>query len=77
MGGEVLYTLDHSNLNSLQIVCLVRDETKAVKVQAEYPNVRTVVGDLDDVTLVKREAEAADIVLRMLLRRVYILAPLD
>lgn len=65
MGGEVLYTLDHSNLNSLQIVCLVRDETKAVKVQAEYPNVRTVVGDLDDVTLVKREAEAADIVLHL------------
>ncbi|KAH7355820.1 NAD dependent epimerase/dehydratase family protein [Pyrenochaeta sp. MPI-SDFR-AT-0127] len=65
VGGEVLYTLDNSNLGTLQITCLVRDEKKALEVQAVHPNIKTVLGDLDDVALVQREAEAADIVLHL------------
>lgn len=64
LGGEALHTLVNSSLNSTRIRCLIRDETKAEQVQSAYPNVDVVLGDLDDTTLVKREAEAADIVLR-------------
>lgn len=64
VGGEVLYSLTNSSLNVLQISCLVRGEAHAQLLQAAYPNVRTVLGDLDDASLVKQEAEAADVVLR-------------
>ncbi|KAF2825848.1 nucleoside-diphosphate-sugar epimerase [Ophiobolus disseminans] len=65
VGGEVLYNLTHSSLDGLQISSIVRSGDHAKQLQAAYPNIRTVVGDLDDVALVKREAESADIVLHL------------
>ncbi|KAF2123841.1 NAD dependent epimerase/dehydratase family protein [Dothidotthia symphoricarpi CBS 119687] len=63
VGGELLHILTNSNISSLYIACLVRDSAKAGQVQAAYPAIQTILGDLDDVDLVRREAEGADIVL--------------
>lgn len=43
---------------------LVRSTQKAEQVKAQYPNVRVVIGDLDDSALLERESAGADIVLR-------------
>jgi hypothetical protein len=45
----------------------VRNETQVQQVQAAHPDVSAVLGNLDDVDLMTQMAEAADIVLRMLL----------
>lgn len=43
---------------------LVRTEEKAAQVKAQYPNVRIVLGGLDDSALLEKESAEADIVLR-------------
>lgn len=43
---------------------LVRSSEKANQVKAQYPNIRIVLGDLDDSDILERESAAADIVLR-------------
>ena len=45
------------------ITALVRGS--ADRISDAFPKVRTVVGDLDDVELVEREASQASVVLRM------------
>ena len=47
-----------------KICALVRDDAKAAKVRAAYPNVRTVIGDLDNGALLKQEASEVSVVLR-------------
>ncbi|KAJ5708545.1 hypothetical protein N7488_008346 [Penicillium malachiteum] len=42
---------------------LVRSPEKAEQVKAKYPNVRIVLGDLEDSALLEKESAAADIVL--------------
>lgn len=50
---------------ALKIACLIRDQTKARQVQAQYPQVETILGDLDDESLITHQAEASDIVLHL------------
>lgn len=45
-------------------MALVRSTDKADQVKAQFPNVQTVIGDLDNSALLERESAAADIVLR-------------
>lgn len=42
----------------------MRSEASAAKVRAAYPNVRVVLGSLDDAELLTKEASWADLVLR-------------
>ncbi|KAL6708744.1 hypothetical protein ACN47E_002440 [Coniothyrium glycines] len=65
IGGEVLHTLAHAFPGNTQISALVRDQTKAQQVQEKYPKVQTILGDLDNATLVTSEAEGSDIVLHL------------
>lgn len=43
---------------------LVRTTEKAERVKSQYPNIRIVLGDLDDSALLEKESAAANIVLR-------------
>ncbi|OAL50971.1 NAD(P)-binding protein [Pyrenochaeta sp. DS3sAY3a] len=63
VGGEILHTLAQSTIKAERLSSLVRDKTKVQQVQDAYPEGEVVLGDLDDVGLVRQEAEAADIVL--------------
>jgi hypothetical protein len=47
----------------LDITAIVRNSDKGAKVAAQYPKIRLVYGDLDDVELLTIEASNADIVL--------------
>ncbi|PWY89197.1 nucleoside-diphosphate-sugar epimerase [Aspergillus heteromorphus CBS 117.55] len=62
IGGDALYALT-SKYPSYSISALVRSPEKAEQVQAQYPSVRVVVGDLDDSALLEKESADADIVL--------------
>lgn len=63
VGGEILHTLARAGHSGLHITSLVRDSSKAEQVQLAYPDVKTILGDLDDADLVKEESKAADVVL--------------
>jgi hypothetical protein len=43
---------------------LVRDASKTDQIKAAFPDIRIVVGELDDFELLKKEAADADIVVR-------------
>ncbi len=47
----------------MHITSLVRDASKAHQVQLAYPDVKTILGDLDDTDLIREQSKAADIVL--------------
>jgi N-acetyl-gamma-glutamylphosphate reductase len=47
-----------------EYACLVRSKDKGEKVKKAYPNVRIVLGGLDDSEILEEEASRADIVLR-------------
>jgi len=63
IGGQVLAGLVRSEAN-FTISALLRDQDKANIVARAFPNVNLVLGDLDDVDIIDREASKADIVLR-------------
>ena len=63
IGGDALYQL-HKNHPDFEYSALVRSQDKADKVLAQYPNVRIVLGDLDDADKITKEAAWADIVVR-------------
>jgi len=65
IGGEILHTLAHAGRSGLHITSLVRDASKAQQVQLAYPEVKTVLGDLDDTDLIRKQSKAADVVLSM------------
>lgn len=50
-----------------EYAALVRTQDKADLVKQAYPNIRIVLGGLDDSNLLKEEAAKADVVLRMFL----------
>ena len=52
-----------STAPKLDVVCLVRGEAKARQVKAAHPDATVIEGSLEDTDIVKREAEASDIVL--------------
>ena len=65
LGGDILYALKQGSLTSATIACLNRDPKKAEQIRAAYPGVEIVPGDLDSIEVIRKEAEKADIVLRM------------
>ncbi|KAJ5900015.1 hypothetical protein N7495_004759 [Penicillium taxi] len=62
IGGDALATLVAKH-PELSFSALVRSSEKAEQIKAQYPNIRIVLGDLDDSALLERESAAADIVL--------------
>ncbi|RDW56722.1 hypothetical protein BP6252_14015 [Coleophoma cylindrospora] len=64
VGGDALYHLSSAPAN-YDISALVRDSEKASVVQAAFPHIRVVQGDLDDANLIEEEAKKADIVLNL------------
>lgn len=63
IAGDALATLV-SKYPNFSYSALVRSTHKAEQVKAQYPNIRIVLGGLDDSALLERESAAADIVLR-------------
>ncbi|KAJ8111477.1 hypothetical protein OPT61_g5934 [Boeremia exigua] len=63
VGGDILHTLTRAGHSGLHITSLVRDASKAQQVQLAYPDVKTILGDLDNSKLIREQSEAADIVL--------------
>ena len=64
IAGDALATLVARH-PEISYTALVRSAEKAEQVKAQYPNIRVVLGDLDDSALLEKESAAADIVLRM------------
>ena len=62
IGGAVLDVIV-STTTSLDVTALVRDESKAKRLREKYPNVKTIIGDLENVELVKSAAIEAEIVI--------------
>ncbi|KAI2785978.1 hypothetical protein POX_h09743 [Penicillium oxalicum] len=62
IGGDALAVI-HNAHPEFSYVALVRSTDKADQVKAQFPNVQTVIGDLDNSALLERESAAADIVL--------------
>lgn len=63
IGGEILHTLARAEPSGLHITSLVPDAGKAERVKLAYPNVKIILGDLNDTDLIREQAQAADIVL--------------
>lgn len=63
IAGDAFYTI-HRAHPDYEYSALVRTEDKANKVRAAYPDVRIVIGGLDDSSILEEEAAKADIVLR-------------
>ncbi|KAF2018815.1 NAD(P)-binding protein [Aaosphaeria arxii CBS 175.79] len=62
IGGDALYAL-YNKHPEYTYSALVRSEEKGKAVQAAFPNVRIVVGTLDDAEILEREAADADVVI--------------
>ncbi|GFN12470.1 nucleoside-diphosphate-sugar epimerase [Aspergillus tubingensis] len=62
IGGDALYAI-FAKHPEYQYTVLVRSPEKAAQVQAQYPSIRVVIGDLDDSALLEKESAEADIVL--------------
>jgi N-acetyl-gamma-glutamylphosphate reductase len=63
IAGDALYALHYAHPD-YEYAALVRTREKGNIVQKAYPNVRVVLGGLDDAEILKTEAAKADIVLR-------------
>ncbi|BCS02023.1 uncharacterized protein AKAW2_60287S [Aspergillus luchuensis] len=62
IGGDALYAI-FAKHPEYKYTVLVRSPEKAGQVQAQYPSIRVVIGDLDDSALLEKESAEADIVL--------------
>lgn len=62
IGGDALATIVAQH-PEITFSALVRDAAKGEQVKAQYPNIRIVLGSLDDSDILERESAAADIVL--------------
>ena len=60
--GDALYALMKKH-PEFEYAALVRSEPSAKRVSEAFPNVRIVIGSLDDADVVKKEAAWADLVL--------------
>lgn len=54
----------HERHPDYEYTALVRTEDKAKQVTTKYPNVKTVIGNLDNYDLIKEQAATNDIILR-------------
>jgi len=63
IGGEVLHDLQQAH-PEYDVAVLIRDEEKAKKVLAAFPNVRVVLADLDNVNIIEEESRKANVVIR-------------
>lgn len=64
IGGDAFHWLSQHH-RDFEYSALIRTEEKAKYVRELYPNVRIVIGDLDESEKIEKEAAWADIVLRM------------
>jgi hypothetical protein len=55
-----------------QFSALVRSQEKAALVTSKYPQIRTVIGDLDSSDLIEEEVKNTDIVFRMFTKAPYL-----
>ncbi|PLB45970.1 nucleoside-diphosphate-sugar epimerase [Aspergillus steynii IBT 23096] len=62
IGGDAFYLIEQ-NHPDLEISALVRSTEKANPIAEKYPQVRIVLGGLDDAEILEREAAWADIVI--------------
>ncbi|PSN72706.1 NAD(P)-binding protein [Corynespora cassiicola Philippines] len=62
IGGDALYAL-YNKHPDYEYAALVRTEQKAETVKKAFPNIRIVIGDLDDSKVLEEEAAKADIVI--------------
>ncbi|RDW64494.1 uncharacterized protein DSM5745_09905 [Aspergillus mulundensis] len=62
IGGDTFHVLSQSHPD-FEFSALIRTEEKAKYVRELYPNVRVVIGELDDADKIEKEAAWADIVL--------------
>lgn len=63
VGGDALYAL-HKKHPEFSFTVLTRDASKNENIEAAFPGIRIVNGELDDYELIKKEAAEADIVVR-------------
>ncbi|KAF4764519.1 hypothetical protein HAV15_000874 [Penicillium sp. str.  len=61
IGGDGLFAIASSHPD-WQFSALVRSEEKSTQVTSKYPQIRTVIGDLDSSELIEEEVKNADIV---------------
>lgn len=54
------------------VVVLVRDKAQGEQITTKFPNLETVLGDLDAHDVLLKEASKADVILRKSLRRLLI-----
>jgi nucleoside-diphosphate-sugar epimerase len=64
IGGQTVVHLTRK-YPELEIIALVRNLGQAETVKSVLPHVKTVIGDLDSVEILKKQSVEADIVLRM------------
>lgn len=64
IGSQVLHDISKKH-PEYQLRGLVRTEEQRKKIATKYPSVKTVIGDLDSVDVLKIEAAQADVVLRI------------
>ncbi|KAM3414472.1 hypothetical protein BST61_g9635 [Cercospora zeina] len=62
IAGDAFYAI-HKAHPDYEYSALIRTEEKAGKVRASYPDVRVVIGGLDDSSIIEEEAAKADIIL--------------
>ncbi|PPJ54860.1 hypothetical protein CBER1_06058 [Cercospora berteroae] len=62
IAGDAFYAI-HKAHADYEYSALIRTEEKAGKVRASYPDVRVVIGGLDDSSIIEEESAKADIVL--------------
>ena len=66
IGGDVLSQL-HLQYPDVVFRVLVRTTDKRQQIQAQYPGVQLLLGDLSDTALLQQESADADIIIRELL----------
>lgn len=62
IGGDALFATAQAHPD-FEVACLVRNSDKGAQVASQYPRIRLVYGDLDDVDVLEHEAKKVDIVL--------------
>ena len=64
IAGDATHAL-YSEHPEYEYACLVRSKEKGEMIEKAFPNVKIVLGGLDDSEILEQEASKADIVLRM------------
>ena len=75
IGGEALHHVYNVAGVRPKIAALVRNSEKASRVTKAFPEVRTVLGDLDAVDIIEEESRKADVVFRMCIQHCSLSVP--